>query len=488
MEHTASSAVVWSFSIYTAAIVLVGILASKLASRSDEEYLLAGRSLGPWVAAISASASSESGWITLGLVGQAFNDGIVTIWVLVGCLSGYLFNWTVMAGPLRNESLRTGALTIPDVLAARHPEVERGIRWVGVLVIATMMTGYVAAQFNAAGKAFNAVFGIDYVTGVLIGAAIVVLYTFTGGFRAVAWTDLLQGLLMVLALVFLPWVVIAKLGGVGALTANLAGQSDKLLALSGGNAARFAIGAIIGSLGIGLGYPGQPHVIIRFMAMRDENEIKRARIISLGWGFFVFSGAILLGMAVRALIPELPDAETALPIVAVQMLPGAIAGMMLAAILAAICSTADSQLLVAASSVAHDIAHKVFGKTMTERTRVLFDRISVIILGLLAVVFAAGQVRVVFDFVLYAWSGLGAGFAPAMILTLFWKKTTGKGVIAGMLTGLIVTVVWRNTSVLKAIVYELVPAFILAFIAVWLVSLLTQKSAGDESAPLYGGK
>jgi sodium/proline symporter len=475
MEQTASSAVVWSFVIYTAFIVLVGIYSGRLARRSDEDYLLAGRSLGPWVAGISASASSESGWVTLGLVGEAFTDGLITIWVLVGCLTGYTVNWFIMARPMRAESRRTGSLTIPDLLSARHPGSERAIRWVGVIVIASMMTGYVAAQFNAAGKAFHAVFGTDYVTGVAIGAAIVMVYTFTGGFRAVAWTDLLQGLLMAAALVMLPWIVISKLGGVGAMFANLSEQSRELVQLDGGLTARFALGAIIGSLGIGLGYPGQPHVVIRFMAMKDESAIRRARIISLTWGMLVFSGAILLGLATRALFQELPDAETALPIVAVDMLPGVLAGMMLAAILAAICSTADSQLLVAASAVAHDIIYKVFGREMPQRMRVLFDRSLVIVLGLLALVLAAGQVRVVFDFVLYAWSGLGAGFAPALILSLFWKRTTGRGVVAGMIVGLVVTVVWRNLTSLKAIVYELVPAFLLAFAAVWLVSLLSAR-------------
>lgn len=475
MEQTASAAVIWSFVLYTSLIVFVGIYAGRLAKGSDEDYLLAGRSLGPWVAGISASASSESGWVTMGLVGQAFTEGVVTIWILVGCLGGYVFNWFVMAKPLRKLSVETGSLTIPDLLAAKHPEMEKPIRWVGMLVIATMMTGYVAAQFGAAGKAFSAVFGMDYVTGVAIGALIVVLYTFAGGFRAVAWTDLLQGILMAIALVVLPWVVIAEIGGVGAMFSSLSSQGNSLVQLTGGNIGRVAIGVVIGSLGIGLGYPGQPHVIIRFMAMREEREINQARIISLGWGILVFSGAILLGLATRALFQELPDAETALPLVAVTMLPGVIAGMMLAAILAAICSTADSQLLVAASAVAHDIMFKVFGKEMSQKQRVLLDRISVVVLGLVALAFAAGEVRVVFDFVLYAWSGLGAGFAPALILTLFWKKTTGKGVVAGMLTGLIVTVFWRNTPMLKAIIYELVPAFALAFLAVWLVSTLTQK-------------
>lgn len=475
MEQTASAAVIWSFVLYTGLIVFVGIYAGRLAQGSDEDYLLAGRSLGPWVAAISASASSESGWVTMGLVGQAFTEGVVTLWVLVGCLAGYVFNWFVMAKPLRKLSVETGSLTIPDLLAAKHPEMEKPIRWVGMLVIATMMTGYVAAQFNAAGKAFSAVFGMDYVTGVAIGAVIVVVYTFSGGFRAVAWTDLLQGILMAVALVVLPWVVIAKLGGIGEMFSSLSSQGQSLVQLTGGNVGRVAMGVVIGSLGIGLGYPGQPHVIIRFMAMREEREINQARIISLGWGILVFSGAILLGLATRALFQELPDAETALPMVAVTMLPGVLAGMMLAAILAAICSTADSQLLVAASSVAHDIIYKVFGKEMSQKQRVRVDRISVVVLGLVALAFAAGEVRVVFDFVLYAWSGLGAGFAPALILTLFWKRTTGKGVVAGMLTGLIVTVLWRNTPMLKAMIYELVPAFALAFLAVWLVSMLTQN-------------
>ena len=353
-----------SFIIYTVGIVLVGLYAAKFASRSTSDYLLASKGLGAWVTALSASASSESGWVTLGLVGTAFNEGLAALWVAPGCLMGYVFNWWVMAHPLRKYAEEHEVYTIPDLLASIYKDRAVVVRAISVIVIFFMMTAYVAAQFNAAGKAFEAVFHIKYQLGVLIGAGIVVVYTVSGGFRAVAWTDFVQGSLMWLALVVLPIVVIIHAGGFGQMFTTLKSMEPGLVNITSKKVGFAALGLIIGWLGIGLGYPGQPHVLLRFMAARDRKAINTGRIVAMTWGVFVFTGAVFLGLATRAVFKVLPDAEQALPIISIQLLPGVLAGLMLAAVLAAICSTADSQLLVASSSISHDIYARLTGRDL----------------------------------------------------------------------------------------------------------------------------
>jgi sodium/proline symporter len=460
-----------SFLIYTVGIILVGLYSARFASRSTADYLLAGKQLGSWVTGLSASASSESGWVTLGLVGTAFSEGLAAFWVVPGCLLGYVFNWWVMARPINRFTSSRGIYTIPDLMSSLYQDRALALRLVSVIVIFFMMTAYVAAQFNAAGKAFEAVFQIKYEIGVLIGMGIVVLYTITGGFRAVAWTDFLQGGLMWLALVFLPIMTVLQAGGWSNLLANLHSQNPDLVSFSAGKAGFLMLGLIIGWLGIGLGYPGQPHVIVRFMAVRDEASIKKARIIAMTWGLFVFSGAVILGLATRAIFGSLADAEQALPIISLQLLPGVLAGLMLAAVLAAICSTADSQLLVAASSLSHDLYARLTGKNLDSRHVVNMDRLAVSLVGILAMLLALTENRVIFSFVLYAWAGLGAAFGPPLILGLIWKKATSLGAIAGAITGFVTVIVWKNIPVLASAIYELVPGFLLGLLVVWILSL-----------------
>lgn len=461
-----------SFILYTVAIVTVGLYSAKYASRSTADYLLARKGLGAWVTALSASASSESGWVTLGLVGTAFTEGLAAIWVAPGCLLGYIFNWWVMSRPVNRYSKTHEIYTIPDFLASIYNDKALTIRWISVVVIFFMMTTYVSAQFNAAGKAFEAVFHVKYAVGVLIGAAIVLVYTITGGFRAVAWTDFIQGLLMWLALVFLPILVISHAGGISEVFSKLAVEDPNLVRITGSRVGFLALGLVIGWLGIGLGYPGQPHVIIRFMASKDEASIKRGRFVAMVWGIFVFTGAVFLGLACRAVFGTLGDAEQALPIISIQLLPGVIAGLMLAAVLAAICSTADSQLLVASSSISHDLYARLTGKDLDSRHVITIDRLAVGVLGLLAMLLALTKNRVIFSFVLYAWAGLGAAFGPPLILGLLWKKATSTGAIAGAIVGFVTVIIWKNIPVLSNTLYELVPGFFLSLVVVWGVSLM----------------
>ena len=461
-----------SFFLYTAAILAVGIYSARFGRRTSSDFLLADRGLGAWVAALSSSASAESGWVTLGLVGMAYKTGVGALWIIPGTVAAFIFNWVVVAPRLRRASLEHQGLTLPDILAQPYPDTQRIIiRSLAVLIILSMLTAYIAAQLNAAGKTFTGTFDWSYTTGVLLGAGIILGYTLSGGFRAIAWTDVAQAIFMVTALVILPVVLIMHVGGIDEVLAHLHETDPTLTHGLAGKTGMALIGFLAVWLGIPLGNPGQPHILVRLMAVKSEPAARRAAIISTCWVFLLFTGAVLLGIAARAAYGTLADPEKALLVAAADFLPGALAGMIIAAVLAAICSTADSQLLLAASAVSHDIAVKLLKLPVTERIRFLADRSAVLFIGLVATGIALGEVRAVFDFVLYAWAGLGAGFGPALILRLVWKRTTGWGVVAGMTVGVTTAVVWRIR--LHDQLYELVPAFLFSLLAVVIVSLLT---------------
>ena len=466
-----------SFLLYNLTILGVGLYSMRYGRATSTDFFLANRGLGAWVAALSSSASAESGWVTLGLVGTAFTTGVGALWILPGTVLAFLFNWFILGERLRALAARYQAITIPDVLAAQYRGLEAVlIRLFGMLVILSMLTAYVAAQLNAAGKTFNATFGWPYELGVLVGAAIVLVYTITGGFRAVAWTDVIQALFMVSALVLLPLVLLVHLGGVGGMWAQLSALEvgPSLTHPVAGRSGMVMLGFLAGWLGLPLGYPGQPHILVRLMAARDRAAIRQGGIISTAWVLILLTGALVVGIAARATYGHLDDPEQALPLAAVDFLPGMGAGLIIAAVLAAICSTADSQLLVSASAISHDLYIRLLGRRPTEKRRVWLNRAAVLLIGSLATAIATGKVRAVFDFVLYAWAGLGAAFGPALILVLLWPRTTGWGVLAGMMAGLGTAVVWRET--LHSQLYELIPAFVIAFVAVVLVSLFTSSS------------
>ena len=466
-----------SFWVYTTLIMGVGVYSARYGRASSTDFFLADRGIGAWVAALSSSASAESGWVTLGLVGMAFKTGIGALWIIPGTVLAFLFNWLVIADRLRHFARDRDAITLPDVLAARFS--GKGaliIRVLAVLVILSMLSAYVAAQFNAAGKLFDSLLGWPYEGGVVAGAAIVLVYIVSGGFRAVAWTDVVQALLMVGAVAILPGVLLVELGGVDTFWQRL-NELEAAATLThplAGKAGMALLGFLAVWLGVPLGYCGQPHVLIRFMAIRDTAAVRRGAIISTAWVTLLFAGAVLLGVLARAYYGTLEDPETVLPRVATGLLPGSIAGLMIAAVLAAICSTADSQLLVSASSISHDIYVRLAGRRPDTRSIILLNRLAVLLVGLAAMFVALGKVRVIFDFVLYAWAGLGAAFGPALILVLLWRRTSATGVIAGMAVGCITAIVWRET--LHDYLYELVPAFLLAFLSVWLVSLAWPES------------
>lgn len=487
-----------AFTIYTLAIVAVGVWSSRYARASNEDYFLAGRGLGPWVAALSASASSESGWVTLGLVGLGFRNGAAAFWLIPGCLLGYLVNWFVIASRLRTRSEALGAVTVPDFFALHFRERRPILRLLTVTVIMLAMWMYVAAQFAAAGKAFHSAFDISYPLGVVIGAGIVLVYTVLGGFRATCWTDAVQAILMVGALVVFPIFLLDRVGGLGAVGEATGGLADGAYLHFWPDLAGFAlIGFLLGSgaLGINLGFLGQPHVLVRFMALRDRREAITAGFVSLAWGALVLGGAAATGILCRAGVemglawagPLATDAatgsaqagEVALVVAAQQLLPGVASGLILAAVLAAMCSTADSQLVVAASAGAHDVHERLLARGGGRIAGLMANRLVVAILGLGAIALVIDQEVQVYGFVLdYAWAVLGAAIGPQLLLVLLWRRASYAGCIAGMATGLLVPLAWKQLEPMIAArvddwvpIYNLTLAFTLALATNLVVSI-----------------
>lgn len=474
-----------SFIIYTLGIVSVGLYSARRRKKTTDDFVLANRELGPWASALSASASSESGWVMLGLVGAAFRTGAASFWIIPGIAMGYLFNWFFVAERLRKSTLNTGAVTLTQYIMHRFGRKSPALRYISVVIIAVAMIAYVAAQMNAAGKAFEATFSLSYVWGVLAGAFIILAYTITGGFRAICWTDIVQALFMVVGLLIMPIIMLADLGGYGHFLSKIHEAYPDLLSFTFGKAGFTLLGFLAGYLGIGLGYPGQPHVLARFMAARDTKVIHQGRWISLSWMVLSYLGAVFFGMFARAYYGTLADPEQALPLACGDLLPPLLGGFVIAAIVSAICSTADSQLMVVSSSLSRDIwplfMKKKSGDVEDFKRTQWADRAVLVVLAVLSVALAASKSRVIFEFVLYAWSVLGAAFGPVVILGLMWKRANKAGAIAGMLTGFVVSIVWKNVPVLKGAVYELVPAFGLAFLAVVVVSLLTKEEPEGAS-------
>ena len=473
-----------SFVVYSAAIVLVGLYSARWRKQTTDDFVLANRELGPWASALSASASSESGWVMLGLVGEAYLFGFAAFWIVPGIAAGYLFNWFFLAEKLRQKTKEYNAVTIPQYIRNRFGKDSKALLYIPVIIITLAMLGYVAAQMNAAGKAFEAVFELPYWLGVLVGAAIILTYTITGGFRAICWTDIIQAAFMVIALIGMPFIMLSKVGGYGSFVSQLGAISPDLLTFTSGKAGFVALGFIVGLLGIGLGYPGQPQILARFMAAKDKATVKRAGVIAFIWFILVYLGAIFFGLFSRVHFGLLDDPEQALPLACGELLPPILGGFVIAAIVAAICSTADSQLIVVSSTISRDIFLRDKKSSGDEKRDLAhyqkLDRWVLIILGVVAVFFALTKNRVIFHLVLYAWGVLGAAFGPVVILGLLWKRTNKAGALAGLVTGALVAVIWKEIAVLKNAVYELVPAFLLAFIAVIAVSLLTGKK-GSES-------
>jgi sodium/proline symporter len=427
--------------VYLIVLLAIGLWAQQRTSDTSD-FHLAGRKLGPWVAALSASTSSSSAWSLLGVSGAAYAWGLQAFWLAPAVISGFVINWYFIAPKMHAQSHQNGALTLVEFLAkdqapADSQQQQRRLRQLGALIILFCFTFYVAAQFQAAGTAISSALDISLSTAVWVGAVVVVWYVLMGGFWAASVTDAVQGGLMALVAVVLPIFALVHVGGPAALWQQLqaidqAAVDQGLLQWVQQPNALLGFIFVAGLFGIGLGYPGQPHVVNRFMAMEDAKDIRHARRIALLWAVMIYTGMIALGWCGRVILPELVDRESVLLELSQQLLPAVLGGIISGGVLAAIMSTADSQLLVAGSAVSHDFQQR--------RHSVKQDRIVVLILGLVAVLVALYIPSSLFQRVLFAWQALGNAFGPLLIVLLWRGPVAANFRLAAMLVGFSLTV------------------------------------------------
>ena len=473
------------FILYLAFLLGVGVWTFKF-NKTQEDYLLAGRKLGPWVTAFSERASGESAWLLLALPGAAITIGLSESWAVIGIILGIIASWFLIAERLREETEKYDALTIPEYLHRKFNDSSNIIRLFSSVIIAFFFLFYVSAQFHASGKVLNSLFDLDPITGISIGAAIIIIYTLMGGFYAVAWTDLLQGILMIGTLVILPIAGYIELSESGITISESLAAANSVFnknngSFFGGKDGFAALITALGGLSWGLGYLGQPHLVIRYMAIRSTKDVKVARKIAIAWALPGITGAFLVGIvALLYFGPEYfltVDPEQSMPLLATHLLHPILAGLFISGAVAAMMSTADSQLLVSSSAITEDFYHQYLRKDLSQEALVKLSRIMIVVLGLAAygiAIFSEIQGKKIFGVVSYAWSGLGSAFGPALVMTLWWKKTTRQGIIAGLLVGFLTTIIWANIPELKALVTERLSSFVFAFIAVYIVSLQTQ--------------
>ena len=473
---------VLSFLVYLLVILAIGFLSAKFSSTGLSEFFLAGRKLKEFVVALSAVVSGRSAWLLIGVTGMSYMIGAPAIWAVTGYITAEVFLFAFVGKRLRRYTGRMDNLTLPDFFESRFKDKSNILRILSVSIILIFMISYVAAQFNAGGKAFSTSFGMSETSGILLTALIVLVYTALGGFLAVSLTDMIQAFFMIIALLALPIIAIVHAGGWGEVMAVLRNFNPQFL-----NPFAFAAGSIIGFLGIGLGSPGNPHILVRYMSVDDPRGLRKSCIIGTVWNVLMAWGAVFIGLVGRALYlnqDSLPgkDPENLFPFLASAHLHPIIMGMVTASILAAIMSTADSQLLVASSGIVRDIYQKIAAKrkALSQKELVLLSRAVVLILVAAALAFGFIAKQYVFWLVLFAWGGLGASFGPPLLLALFWKRTTKAGVIAGFLSGTTVTIVWNQVAFLKNMIYELVPAFLVSTLLTVTLSFLTRPPENAE--------
>nr|WP_016799883.1 MULTISPECIES: sodium/proline symporter PutP [Vibrio] len=471
-----SFAITTTFIAYLIMMLAIGVIAYKRTSNSTD-YFLGGRSLGPWPAALSAGASDMSGWLLLGLPGYAYAAGFEAFWLAGGLLVGTWANWLISAKRLRTYSITTESLTLPEFLSRRFNDNSKLIQTISAFFILLFFLFYTSSGLVAGGKLFETVFGLDYTTAVIIGTVCVVSYTLFGGFLAVSWTDLVQGLLMSAALLIVP--IAAMNGGLGQLSSDLHNINPELLTLwNDAKGEPLSAIAIISLAAWGLGYFGQPHILARFKATRSNKDLVTARRIAVIWTALSMVGAMLVGLVGLIYVtnsgaPKLDDGEKIFMLLVNAMFHPVIAGILLAAILAAIMSTADSQLLVSSSAMAEDLYKQILKKDATSEEIVRVGRFAVILISLIALVLAMTPDSSVLGLVSYAWAGFGAAFGPAIVLSLYWSRMNRNGALAGIVVGGVTIVLWKQFTGGWFDVYEIVPGIILSTLSIVIVSLIT---------------
>ncbi len=459
-----------TFSIYLLMILFLGIVAYRRTHNLDD-YILGGRKLGSVVTALSVGASDMSGWLLLGLPGAIYLSGLSEIWIGVGLLIGAYCNWLFVSRRLRvySEHARN-SLTLPDYFENRFNDETKILRIVSAIVILLFFTFYTASGLVGGAILFETSFGIDYSTALISGAFIIVSYTFIGGFLAVVWTDAIQAMLMLAALIIAPLTVIFGNGGIGPVWQQMQVFNPESTQLF----SNLNLLGFISLMAWGLGYVGQPHILARFMAAENTKKLVSARRIAMFWMVLVLLGSVATGMAGIAYFGQQPlsNPETVFITLSQQLFNPWVAGIITAAILSAIMSTIDSQLLVSSSVISEDFYRVFVRPEATEKELLMVSRIAVIIIAILALVIASDRESRVLDLVSYAWAGFGASFGPVIVFSLFWRNMTALSALAGMIVGSVTVVLWSNLSGGIFDLYEIVPGFVLASIVIIAISLL----------------
>ncbi len=504
--------------LYMCVVIGIGIYFFKRAQKNSENYFLGGRTLGPWVTAMSAEASDMSGWLLMGLPGLAYWCGLSNVfWTALGLAIGTYVNWLIVAKRLRNYSQIAGnSITVPDFFSNRFKEKKKVILSVSAIFIFVFFAVYASSCFATVGKLFTSLFGFDYHAMLVIGAVFVVAYTLIGGFLAESVSDFMQAIVMIVALITVIAVGMVKAGGFGEVIENakaidgfwsLFGSATPVTDANGvqtgwGEAGKFGFWSIVSEMAWGLGYFGVPQVLLRFMAIRKPSEVKRSRIIATVWVVISLSAAVLIGVMGRTLIPNneilatKSGAENILIVFSETFLPFIVAGIIMAGILAATISSSDSYLLIASSAVSANIFKGVIKKDKADDKTVMWiSRITIIVIAVAGMIIAWDENSIIFKLVSFAWAGFGATFGPLMLFSLFWKRITKEGAIAGMITGGVSVFLWEfvftkflASKIAFFGIYELLPAFILSSIVIVVVSLLTKEPDGEIIAEFEKAK
>ncbi len=497
-----------SMIVYMAAVILIGLVYAKRANKNSEAYFLGGRSLGPWITAMSAEASDMSGWLLMGLPGVAYWCGLAdAAWTAIGLAVGTYLNWLIVSKRLRRYSVRANnSITLPEFFSNRFREKNKLIMFISAAFILIFFTVYAASCFVTCGKLFSTLFGTSYQTMLIIGAVFVLIYTILGGFLAESASDFMQAIVMIVALSVIVIIGVVKVGGFGAVVDNAReipgffeffGLATPTLDANGqqiveagkplfGAASDYSIQSVCSMLAWGLGYFGMPQVLLRFMAIRKESELKRSRRIAMVWVLISLAVAVFIGIIGRQLFPDAlltkSSAENIFITMSESFLPPIIAGFVMAGILAATISSSDSYLLIAASAFSKNMFQGIFKKNATDKQVMTVSRITLLVLALIGVVIALDENSVIFEIVSFAWAGFGATFGPVMIFSLFWKRINKPGAVAGMVSGGAMVFFWK--LVLNPMggvfgIYELLPAFIFSSICIVVISLLTKAPSKE---------
>ena len=489
---SAQICIIIAIAVYLIAMVFVGVAYSRASKGGTDSFYLGGRQLGPVVTAMSAEASDMSSWLLMGLPGVAYFTGIAdAAWTAIGLALGTYLNFLLVAKRLRIYSAEINAITVPEFFSKRFKDDKKVLLGISALIILIFFIPYTASGFAAIGKLFNSLFGFDYMISMLIGAAVVILYTIMGGFLAVSTTDLIQSIVMTIALIVVLGFGIEVAGGWGAVTDNarsIPGYLSlvQMTDISTGEVTNYGFIKSLSMLAWGLGYFGMPQVLLRFMGIRSEKELKLSRRVAIVWVVISMAAAVFIGIVGRSIAGldylSNSDAENIFVDAAIMFLPPVLAGFACAGVLAAAISSSDSYLLITASAVSQNLYRGIVKKDATEKQVMWCSRITLMLITLVAMAIAWNSNSTIFGITAFAWAGFGAAFGPLMLFSLFWKRTTRAGAIAGMVAGGAMVFFWRG--VLKPMggvwgIYELLPAFLFSALVIVVVSLLTRKPSAD---------